>query len=292
MKPTVSVIIPTFNRPDDLKRAIESVYAQTHQVDEVWVINDGDTYASFLDLKTRFGGVNILHTGKGKGANFSRNLGIKNAISDILMFLDDDDWWTKDKVDRQLRLFEADDSLGLVFSGKQVVFDHTPEKVQYQITAKDVQYPLKAILKDNFIGTTSSVAVRRNLVIEAGLFDESLPAMQDYDLWIRICKRAKVKSDRGYHVFYTVNKSSQKIQISKSGINQLKASEIIFEKYTGDFLEQGIRLSRRKGQFYFKIAKSIRYRSFWKAVPWIAKSFVLYPSIKAIYLLISTERPF
>ncbi|GHB31495.1 glycosyltransferase family 2 protein [Mongoliitalea lutea] len=292
MKLTCAVIIPTYNRPSDLIRAIDSVYSQSRVADEVWVVNDGEKHNGFDHLIKKYPTIKIIHNPFSRGANFSRNLGAKLAATDVLMFLDDDDWWASSKIDAQMSLFEKDPFLGLIYSGKNVVYDSIPKKVQYKIHCQDYFNPYKEILMENFIGTTSSVAIKKEVFEQAGCFDESLPAMQDYDLWIRICKISKVRYDQGFHVFYTVNKGTSKGQISKSGVNQIKASDIIFDKYLEDFKRFEINLSKRKGKFYFKIAKAIRNTSFRKALPWILKSFFLAPSLKTLYLMISTEKPF
>lgn len=292
MSLTVAVIIPTYNRPSDLLRAVSSVYRQTRKVQEVWVVNDGEIHAGFVDLLMKYPEIHIIHNEKSQGANYSRNLGAKMASADILMFLDDDDWWAEEKVAYQLRLLEKNKEFGLVYSGKLVIYDHEPDRVQYKIQTKNVAKPIKAILEDNFIGTTSSVAIRKEIFEKAGLFNESLPAMQDYELWIRICMLTQVRTDESYHVYYTVNKKSKKPQISKLGVNQIKASEIIFEKYKQDFINNGINLSKRKAKFYFRIAKAIRITSFFQSLPWIFKSFLLRPDPKTLFLLFSTEKPF
>jgi len=133
------------------------------------------------------------------------------------------------------------------------------------------------------------VAIKKELFFIAGMFDEKLPAMQDYDLWIRVCKIGGVKSDDKLNVRYTISRNKGVKRISSSGINQINAVNIILNKYKSDFISEKINLRNRKGRFYFYIAKSIRERSLYKSIKWIFKSFILSPSIKPIVLVFTTK---
>ena len=289
MSLTVSVIIPTYNRPRDLQRALSSVLAQDCPAREIIIVNDGD-----LDLPDKLNirlteHIQLVHTGGRRGANFARNRGAELAISEILMFLDDDDTWQPDKIEKQLAIFQKYPDVGLVYSGKNIVFDTDPGKTHSQISVKLSGERYGEILERNFIGTTSSVAVRAGIFKAAGGFDEALPAMQDYDLWIRICKLTKVAADEAHLVNYTVNKSGKK-QISNSGDAQLRAANIILNKYSSEYAAHGISLRKRMGRFYFYVAKSKRKTGLLPSLKWILKSFWLFPSARTLFLLFSSER--
>lgn len=288
----ISVVIPTYNRPNELKQAVESVFSQSVLPEEIIIVNDGNS-SNILDEMSRYKLVKVLHNKKSMGGNFSRNRGAKEAKGDILMFLDDDDTWERNKIKDQIKVFAQDyRGVDLVFSGRIVVYDDERNKTVYKI---DPTVPPKnvyrEILKGNFIGTTSSVAIKRDLFWRIGGFDESLPAMQDYDLWIRTCKVGKIKSDGKYNVRYTISRNRSVNRISNSGTNQITASNIILKKYREDYIKEKVSLRKRKGRLYFYIAKSIREKSLSRSLRWIIKSFISYPSLKPLYLILTTKPP-
>ncbi len=101
----VSVIIPTFNRSPLLKKAIESVLAQTYKDFELIVVDDGstdDTLGLIKSLGSRIKYLRVDH----KGPARARNIGIKNAERPFLAFLDSDDWWNRDKLARQIKFMQ------------------------------------------------------------------------------------------------------------------------------------------------------------------------------------------
>lgn len=291
MSLSVSVIIPTHNRPQELFRAVESVVFQTILPHEIIIVNDGDKFDEFKKIKHLSGIVKFHHNTEKMGGNYSRNKGAEIASGSILMFLDDDDRWEKRKIEAQLDYFKNDESIGLVYSGRKVVLDTAIDKVIYKIEAKESGYILDKILRGNVIGTTSSVAVKKDIFVKVGGFDESLKAMQDYDLWIRICKVTNVQADKHFSVLYQINNTKKKKQISNSGFSQKEATEIILNKYKEDFISNKVSLSKRRGDLYFYVAKSFRSQSLRNALPWIAKSFYLSPSLKTLFLIISSKKP-
>jgi len=121
---TISVIIPTKDRPNLFKRAVESIYKQTILPSEIIVIDDASkiAYESTLNElrnnkpdKINFKYIKNL---KKIGAAAARNIGAKLSNCDILMFLDDDDYWGPVKIENQIKVFENDNDLGMVYSAK------------------------------------------------------------------------------------------------------------------------------------------------------------------------------
>src|SRR5690606_12826294 len=230
MKNKVSVIIPTYNRPQELQKAVISVLQQTTPVDEILIINDGSLEEKVcMCLSSLFSGIQIHHNPQSLGGNFSRNKGARLSTGDILMFLDDDDTWTTEKVQRQLEIFVNDPSVGLVYSNRNVV--NSKGEVMRKITSKSKGKLYPQIFYENLIGGTSSVAIRRDVFFQAGTFDEKLPALQDYDLWIRICRICNVGLDAACSVNYTVSENF-KGQVSGSGEKKKEAVKYILNKYS------------------------------------------------------------
>ena len=190
--PTVSVIIPTYNRAHLVGRAIRSVLNQTFQDFEIIVVDDGSTdnteevIKSFNDPRIRY----IRHE-QNRGGSAARNTGIRAARGEYIAFLDSDDEWLPQKLERQVNAFKSlDETTGLVYTGLRFV-DHKGALVWEQRPNLS-GYIFHKLLRRNVIGTASSVMLRRDCLLFTGLFDETLPSRQDLDLWIRIARQFKV----------------------------------------------------------------------------------------------------
>lgn len=187
--PRVSVVIPTHNRPDFLRAAISSVLHQTFEDFELVIVDDAsetntlEVVDSFHDRRLKL----IRHENR-KGGSAARNTGIVNSRGAYVAFLDDDDEWLPEKLRLQVDLLQNSPArVGIVYSGYLAVERATGE-------VWDVRRPTRKgdlseqLLQDNWVGSPSSVLARRECFQNAGLFDESLPSFQDYDLWIRISR--------------------------------------------------------------------------------------------------------
>lgn len=280
----ISVIIPTYNRANELKRAVISVLDQTFRVDEILIINDGaledDICLSIKSLDKR---VQIYHNSKSMGGNYSRNKGASISTGEILMFLDDDDTWNKDKVLKQIEIFERNSLIGLVYSNRNVV-DHEG-MILRKITSKSIGNLYPKIFFDNIIGGTSSVAVKREVFFNAGKFDEQLPALQDYDLWIRICKITSVGLDPSYSVNYKMD-SNFSGQVTGSIEKKSKAVSLILNKYGSEISDLGTLATRKiKSKLYLSMCRSLRGRNKKMCFQYSLKSFIYYPSFRSLYFM-------
>ena len=161
-EPSVSVVIPTCERPDLVRRAIGCVQAQTVPV-ELIVIDDGDR----------------------SGPSAARNRGIEQASCAWVAFLDDDDLWAPEKLALQLAALERSRDSGWVATGA-VLLDHDlrPIRLYPPPVAGDVAERFR--LRNHLIAGASSVLARTELVRAVGGFDESLTVLEDWDLWIRL----------------------------------------------------------------------------------------------------------
>ena len=293
----VSVIITTYNRPLQLQRAYDSVVNQTRMPEEIIIIDDASDNIVAESLKQKRGLAQsealrdretitiIKRFATSQGACKARNTGAAIATGDIIMFLDDDDTWEPQKIIAQLKIFDSNPQIGLVYSGKLIVKETEREKILYQVTpkAKGNLYP--AILYDNLIGSTSSVAMKKKLFQQVNGFDEKMPALQDYDLWIRCCQQTIIGHDNSCNLIYTIAEKPY-YQISGQAHRQINAVKIISEKYHTEITKQGFFNARKiYASKNFYIAKSLRSQSLLTAIPWIIKSFFQYPNLKIIALL-------
>ncbi|HJX30341.1 MAG TPA: glycosyltransferase family 2 protein [Thermodesulfobacteriota bacterium] len=189
--PQVSVIIPTYNRAHLLSRAIKSALDQTFQDFEIIIVDDASTddtdklVASFHDSRIRY----IQHE-KNHGGGAARNSAIKQAQGDYLAFLDSDDEWLPDKLEKQMKLFNGTSKkIGLVAAGAVDIRNQIPYAYYIPKFRGDI---FKRILIENCVGLTAIAVVRKECLDKAGLFDESLRGSEDWDLWIRIVQHYDV----------------------------------------------------------------------------------------------------
>jgi glycosyltransferase involved in cell wall biosynthesis len=186
---TVSVIIPTHNRIDSLSIAINSVLDQHYPADEIIVVDDGSTDGTSEWCKTNHPAV-ILITQANHGVSHARNRAIEIARGDWVALLDSDDRWFREKLSIQIEAIRKNPELRLchcdehwIRNGKRVNPKHKHRKYGGDVFSHCL--PLCAI-------SPSASILHRSLFADVGLFDESLPACEDYDLWLRICCQEEV----------------------------------------------------------------------------------------------------
>ncbi len=184
----VSVVIPVYNGERHIKDAIDSVLAQTYSQVELIVVDDGST-DNTKSLIKEYEGVEYRYQ-KNAGQAAARNSGIKHSRGEFVAFLDADDVWLPDKLEKQVPLF-SDPSVGLVycnmkFFGSSCKFNSRFEMSNGKVYRGSVTPQL---LCRNFIPVSTAVA-RKSVVNEAGLFDERVEYRpvggEDYELWLRI----------------------------------------------------------------------------------------------------------
>lgn len=192
MPPLVSVIIPTCNRSRLLQRALRSAAEQSVNDLEIIVVDDqsdddtGAVAGRFPDGRVRY----VLRERRGGGAA-ARNAGLRLARGEYVAFLDDDDEWLPDKLARQLEAFERAPDAALVYTGALHIRQRDGRVVQ--VVKPDREgWVFRELLQQNFIRTTSSIMVRRQVLEKVGFFDERLPACQDWDLCLRIAREYPV----------------------------------------------------------------------------------------------------
>jgi glycosyltransferase involved in cell wall biosynthesis len=185
----VSIIIPTYNRPEYLKKAIMSVLSQTYRNFEIIIVDDASE-ANNKKVITSFDNDRIYHieNNKQRGAPFSRNKGIKQANGKFIAFLDDDDEWEPTKLEKQIKEFENND-VGLV-----VCYSLDKRFNMTRVSKPSHVITYECLLKSFNLSSTSSYIVRKKILEKVGGFDTNLPSAQEYDLALRIAKNFEVRT--------------------------------------------------------------------------------------------------
>jgi glycosyltransferase involved in cell wall biosynthesis len=184
--PKTSIIIPTYNHARFVTRAVESALAQTDPDREVIVVDDGSADNTRAVLEPYKGCIHYLYQ-ENRGLSAARNRGIAAAQGDYFVFLDADDLIPANKLARQMPLLAAGSDFGLVYSGFQSLSEDGA-RILGDVRPKRQGHLLKDLLLRRLAIPTATAVVRRECLERVGVFDESLLAAEDTDMWIRIAR--------------------------------------------------------------------------------------------------------
>lgn len=190
MKPLVSVIVPTYNRPDMLREALESITRQTYSNLEILVINDGgQDVEEVISKSNAVGNVRYIRHSTNRGPAAAKNSGIRAAGGKYIAYLDDDDVYYPDHVETLVDFLENSHHLVAYTDAFRVIL--RLEHGTYAIEKRDIPYSFDfdrdRMLIHNYIPTLCIMHETSCHGI-AGLFDESLAAHEDWDLWLRMSR--------------------------------------------------------------------------------------------------------
>lgn len=194
----VSVIVTTCKRPPEiLKRALDSIIQQTYGNYEVIVIDDSpSTFSQRNEIKELVGNysnakISYIQNLFPMGACLSRNIGIEKSIGKYIAFLDDDDEWLPEKIEKQVAAMEASKA-GMV-SCREISIQEDLDKETIGKVEIHSGYVYKDLLHYNFCGGTSYLLFDKDCIVAVGKFDPRMESCQDYDLMLRIAKRYPVQ---------------------------------------------------------------------------------------------------
>jgi len=231
-KPTVSIIIPTYNRRQSIGRSIESVLNQTYRDFELIIVDDGSTdntkelVADFNDERIRY----VRHE-ENKGEAAARNTGIKAARCDYIAYQDSDDEWLPEKLARQIELLEnASPEVGVIYTGFWKAENHKRTYVPFSWVSQKNGDIHKELLKGNFIGSPV-VLIKKECFNKVGLFDEKLRNLVDWEMWLRVSK---------YYHFKCIDEPLVIAHYHSDNVSSnhhafIETLESVLEKYSDEF---------------------------------------------------------
>ncbi|HKN18177.1 MAG TPA: glycosyltransferase, partial [Dissulfurispiraceae bacterium] len=251
--PLVTVIMPTLNRPGMLCRALESILSQTYRNLEAIVVNDGgedvnDVIAPFHDNRV----VYLCHD-RNRGRSAARNTGLKAAHGTYIAYLDDDDIYYPDHLETLVGFLEK--------SGAKVAYSDSYRASQTLITGrhvtvgKDLPYSFdfdrRQLLISNYI-PINTVMHRKDLLDEAGLFDERLESHEDWDLLIRLSLQCDF-----HHIKYVTTEFRTRGEVTntsyKTRADFLRTLRIIYKRYACLVTDATVLEAQKKGEEGFRI---------------------------------------
>lgn len=180
----ISIIIPTYNHLRFVCQAVDSALNQTFATTEVIVVDDGSTDETQGALAKYKGRINYIYQNN-HGLSAARNTGLRAARGNYLLFLDADDLIPPNSLELLSQYLDTNPDWGLVYSGWQFV-DENNSHILGEIRPHKQGQVLKDLLRRDFYFSTGAGLIRRECFERVGLFDESLKAAEDIDMWVRI----------------------------------------------------------------------------------------------------------
>lgn len=239
----VSVIIPTYNRKDTLKRSIDSVLNQTYGNIEVIIVDDCSTDGSFeyiADVYEEVQNITYIMNDKNIGPGAARNVGVMHAKGEYVAFHDSDDVWMPDKLEKQMKLMkQTDDNVGFVYSsfcgeaqdGSIGVWP--PENWENSKKEGDI---FSWLLLQPMVGAIT-IVMKKEIFLTVGGFNEELRALEDYEFSLRVAQR--------YNILF-IEEALARVynsadSVGKSALNSMYAQCYIAKKYLKEYEKYGLK---------------------------------------------------
>ena len=185
----ISVVIPSYNRKEFLKRSIDSAINQTKKPFEIIVVDDGSTDGTETMIKSDYDFVKFIKQ-KNKGVSAARNIGIEVSIGEWICFLDSDDEWKKDKLEKQINAMKSNP--GYKFFHSNEIWIKNGLRINQKKKHKKYGGDIFDKCLDMCRISPSSVMIDKTVFDEVGNFNENLVVCEDYELWLRICDKYRV----------------------------------------------------------------------------------------------------
>ncbi len=228
----ITVIIPSYNRCIELQRAIDSVRNQTLPPQEIIVVDDGSTDGTTEMLRdSAFSGLKVISQ-TNKGVSAARNAGIKEAQHEWIAFLDSDDWWLPRKLERQAQ-FHVQSPDYLISQTDEIWLRNNRRINPKKYHQKQAGWIFHLCVERCMI-TPSAVMISDRIFNDVGIFDQTLPVCEDYDLWLRVSNK------------YPVGLVEEKLVIKTGGHEtQLSSKHWGMDRFRVQALEKVIQESMR-----------------------------------------------
>lgn len=275
----ISCIITTYKRePEILKRAIDSIKAQTYKDVEIIIVNDAPEEIELAKKIKAFiheydSEIKYIEHEKNMGACVARNTGISNSRGEYIAFLDDDDEWLSCKLEKQYNKIKSDNS-SLVFSPYYSVDQYGTSKIiNYDLDSIPGKNYFEKLLCFNYIGSTSFPLLRKSSVEEVGGFNLGLKSSQDHELWLKIAKKYEISYISEPLVKYYYSDSA----ITRSIDNRIQGHEYIHKEFESEYRNNSFILHYR---YLFLTNTYFGAKNISQGMRYWGKAFILKPLSK------------
>lgn len=272
----VSVVITSYKRDCKyVEEAVNSVLNQTYSNIEIIIVDDNgedNKYSKNLQKLCTEKGIIYKKNENNRGSQYSRNVGILAAKGKYVAFLDDDDVWVAEKIEDQIRYFD-DPQVGMVFCDGYSFEDGNADNLWEFREASVYHKPISLNLElfNDFIGSTSQALIKKECFAQVGLFDTEMPARQDYEMWLRICKHYKVVGSPKKLLMY---RSHPGERISTNWEKCFNSYRFVLMKHKNEYDKN----SYAKAKIVLRLFDwSVRGKQYFKAVRYFISAFCINP---------------
>lgn len=287
--PKVSIIIPTYNSSRFIKRTIGSVLAQTFRDWELIIVDDCSKDSTELAVRefSKFDKrIKFFKTPENSGGPATpKNIGVEKAEGEYIAFLDHDDEWFPEKLEKQLRVFQnsKDENLGLVSCYINLVNEKTKKTTTKIKNFKETDV-LFYLSQYNFFVTSSCIMVKKKVFEKIGLFDSRFTVSDDWDMWLRIIRaNYSVSSTKEFLVNYYTGQNN----LSRIENMDIQKKEFFLLKEKSDGTDFSIRENWFLGYYYFMQKKySLSRKYHWKTIK--TKELSILVRLKSVAYIILT----
>ena len=272
--PTVTVIIPTYNRYNLLAQAIDSVLRQSYRDLELLVIDDGstdNTGQAVADIKDNR--IKYFHKNNG-GASSARNLGLKNAQGQFICFLDSDDLWPDNFLKTMTSRLQKNPQYGAAYCMRTLLFENGSTKPSYQKEFFFSGQVTAQLFQKTFI-QTSTICFRRE-TLEGIFFDESLASGEDVDVWLKASTKTKFLFVPDVQIIYRQQSLPATAGFDSKYCNRLRVLERFYFRLGGNKYIPSKTAIRKISYAYRSAAKKAYNNSCRKAAIELIKAALKY----------------
>jgi len=296
-QPKVSIIIPTYNYGRYIQKAIDSVLAQTFQDFEIIVVDDGSIDNTREIIECQYKDKVRYFYQEHKGAPAARNRGIEESKGEYLVFLDADDYFLPENLEKKIKFLDTHPKYGWVYSDGYFIDETTQKKERASVRLGYNKLGVKAgnILRELLIKPiipTLAVMIRKECLEKVGDFDERLPCLQDYDLWIRVASLYSVGYiDEPLYVKVLHRESISNRTDKEEGYKaRLYLIEKIEANYPSVVKDIDWRWKKIKADIYnFLAYRALREDNLRRFITYALRSISCYPFQRLIYITMLKE---
>jgi len=229
-RPLVSIITPTYNRADFISEAVESVLVQSYPDFELLIVDDGseDNTSEVLGPYLNDSRIKLFRQ-ENQGQSVARNLALAEAKGEFICFLDSDNYWPKEKLEQQVRLFEKHPETDVLY-GDNVIINEEGRELSRKNMSRYSGSIARQMIKDNCVAMNTTMA-RRKCFDEMGGMSGKRRVADDYDLWLRLSAKYIFRYEPEYWAWYRVMED----QISSDKTRRFKVNEEIIRDFRRDY---------------------------------------------------------
>jgi len=254
----VSVIVPTFNRPNLLSNALQSILKQTYQHFEIIVVNDGGMGVENIVSSLNNNNIIYKEHSMNRGLAAARNTGIRLAGGKYIAYLDDDDIFYPNHLETLIGILQTSNYKVAYTDAYRAFHVHEGKGEKYIVTKKDIPYSFDfdydKILVHNYIPVLS-IMHERSCLDKVGYFDEMLRTHEDWDLWVRMSRKYKFVHKKEITAEFAWWPDGHSMT-SKSRPDFVKTLEIIYQK-NKKYIKNKPKLIKAQKKFLQKLKNEI-----------------------------------